>query len=59
MPDESCVPDELTPVEELDNIMTFARVIIGQNSSGITPDDWCEAIIRAAQRVRNSLEEPC
>ncbi len=60
MPNKTCVPDKLTAVEELNNIVSFARVILAINKakSPNTPD-WCDSIIRAAHRVRNVFEEPC
>ena len=58
MPVDSHVPDKLTAVEELNNIVSFARVISAITASPTT-EDWCAAIIRAAHRVRNVFEEPC
>ena len=52
---ESYTPDELTPEQELDNILTFAGVIVSLPSSGSTSVSYAESIIKAAKRVKDSI----
>lgn len=59
MPDETCVPDELTPAEELKNIISFARVIVALPSTGDMAKNYAESIILAGKRLQDATEEPC
>ena len=55
MTNESYTPDELTPEQELDNIIHFADVIVSLPSTGDMARNYAKSIIGAVNRVKDSM----